>query len=585
MLMMKGSAAMVKCSVLLLAGALLQQGAGEAVNREELQGKSFRFSWKQGEEGGFNGIATLRRDGTIAGISSPNESTWLVDGRGRLIFRHADGRISTIFDRISRRDGKIFLEGPFQLRRGIVHLLEETRKPSPENQISPEDGARIQYSRQKFIYLDPGESHRFRLRSGVERTLRLVSVRERRDSVIGLVRRADVLVEIDGRPLRLVCAPYVLPKEVAGLRVQADTTSGWLEMGKRVQLSRWDAADPLVDTSLFRFPLRNYRLFSHGIQAYNEPVHLGHLDGDPGGQRFYHNYGFDMAGYEGRDEVTSCVEGAVIGLRPRGNPSTVILEDDRGIIWEYCHLDSIHPRIQEGARVRKGQEIGILGKRGGSGNFSHLHVGTYLSRDRLLAGRMNRNLNLYPWIVAAYRKEHGEELQAVARPHQTVVTGETVYLDGSRSLSSGARITSYRWEFHDGTTAEGPRVQRVFKKPGLYMAALWVQDERGRKDVDFCKVKVFTRSHPEDAVPIIFMSHFPSGAVRAGRPAHFRFWLQGAGPRPLRVDFGDGRVLPDYDPHSEVLHRFRTPGIHIVTATCDVGDLPVTQKMKVVGQE
>ena len=106
-----------------------------------------------------------------------------------------------------------------------------------------------------------------------------------RDSVIKLMRRADVRIEIDGQPLDLVCAPYVMPTETAGLRIQADTTSGWIGMAKRVQLSLWDACDPIVDTTRFGFPLRNYRLFSQGTQAYNEPVHLGRGDGDPAGQR------------------------------------------------------------------------------------------------------------------------------------------------------------------------------------------------------------------------------------------------------------------------------------------------------------
>ena len=70
-----------------------------------------------------------------------------------------------------------------------------------------------------------------------------------------------------------------MPTETGGARIQADTTSAWLAIPKRVQLSRWDAADPEVDPGRFCFPLPGYRLFSHGVQAYNEPLHLGHRDG------------------------------------------------------------------------------------------------------------------------------------------------------------------------------------------------------------------------------------------------------------------------------------------------------------------
>ncbi len=585
---------MLKLMCLFLAGALysgeepesLWKG-GQSLKGEQLQGKSFRFSWKMGDRGGFNGVATLKRDGAIAGISSPNETSWQVDQQGRLIFRHSDGRISTVFEKAGLKAGRFHFEGAFQFRQGIVHILEEIPGGGlqGENWISGEEARCIQYSKQKFLYLDVQESVVFRRNDGTEKTIRLVSVAEHRDSVIQLIRRAEVLIEVDGKPLRLSCASYVLPTEVGGLRIQADTTSDWLPLPKRVQFSIWDSSDPLVDTGLFRFPLRNYRLFSHGMQAYNEPVHLGHRDGDPKGQRFYHNYGFDLAGYDGRDEVLSCVEGVVALLQPEEEPSTIAIEDDRGFIWEYCHLDSILPGIRIGTLLRRGQQVGILGKKGGSGNFSHLHVGCYLSRAHLDAGRMCRNLNLYPWLVAAYRKEHPRGLHAVARPHHTVFIGETVAFDGSNSLAFGSKITSFRWIFQDGTAVNSPRAERIFQKPGLYTAALWIQDESGRRDVDFCKVKVFSRSAPEDGIPTIFMTHMPSAGIVAGRPVFFRCWLQGTRSQPFRLDFGDGTVIQEYSPSVEITHRFRDPGIHVVTATASVGDLPVTQKIKVVVEE
>jgi murein DD-endopeptidase MepM/ murein hydrolase activator NlpD len=249
---------------------------------------------------------------------------------------------------------------------------EGAAKSTPGHQITPAQATWIKYSRQRLVYLDPGETCAFRLRDGTEKQIRLVSVREEKDPVIGLTRRAEVKVEIDGRAMELACAPYVMPTETAGLRIQADTTSAWLDMPKRAQFSLWDASDPIVDTNLFRFPLPDYRLFSHGVQAYNEPVHLGHKDGDPAGQRFYHNYGVDLAGYEGRQKVLSCIDGTVVQADSRDGNFAV--RDDRGLILYFGHLDSILAGIKPGAAVQRGQWIGMLGRRGASGNFSHLHV-------------------------------------------------------------------------------------------------------------------------------------------------------------------------------------------------------------------
>jgi murein DD-endopeptidase MepM/ murein hydrolase activator NlpD len=569
------------------AGALANTGAGESntIDRDALVNKRFRFSWSSDEGSGVNGIATLREDGSIEGIASPNESTWLVDASGRLLFRHADGRVSTRYDKVWREDGRLCLAGPFLLREGITHHLVEVAVAAgePQNEITPAQAARIKYSTQRFVYLDPGESCTFQLRDGTEKHIRLVSVKEYKDSVIHLTRRADVAVELDGRPVALTCGPYVMPTETQGVRVQADTTSTWLGMPKRVQLSLWDASAPIVDTSLFCFPLPGYRFLSQGMQAYNEPVHLGHRDGDPAGQRFYHNYGVDFAGYEGRQKVWSAIDGVVVRVDP--GEGDLSIRDDRGFVLYYGHLDAILSGIAPGTPVKRGQWVAMLGRRGASGNFSHLHVGAFLSPGAVDEGRLSRNLNLYPWLVAAWQKESGAGLCAVAGPHATARTGEKVLFDGSNSLAFQGKITSFKWGFDDGTSANGPTAEKAYEKPGCYMAALWVKDDRGGLDVGFCRVRVFSRSGPEDVVGTLFVTYLPSASVRVDQPVNFRLWPQGAEAQDIQVDFGDGTLVRDYRPYSALTHKFQDPGLHIVTVSATAAGRPVTQKVKVIVQE
>jgi hypothetical protein len=232
--------------------------------------------------------------------------------------------------------------------------------------------------------------------------------------------------------------------------------------------------------------------------------------------------------------------------------------------------------------VKRGRKLGLLGRKGGSGNFSHLHVGVYLSTADLASGRNCRNLNLYPWLMEAFHKASGRTLFAVARPHHAVHTGEVVKFDGTRSLSYGSKIKSFRWEFHDGTSVNSTRAERVYDRPGTYMAALWVEDERGRRDVDFCKVKVYSKDKVEDVMPILFLTYSPSRELRAGQTVYFRGWPQGEDAGDIRLDFGDGRVIENYAPYSEVSHSFRSPGIHIVTAATSAAGVSVTQKVKVI---
>ena len=442
------------------------------------------------------------------------------------------------------------------------------------------------YSNQQIVALNPGEEYQFALAGGSKRTIRLVSVEEHRDSVIGFLRRADIRVEIDGRPVNLVCAPYVMPTEIAGLRLQADTMNGWTDMPKRVQFSIWDARDPIVDTSRFRFPIRNFRLLSHGMQAFNEPVHLGLGDGDPQGLKFYHNYGVDMAGFDGGEEIVSATEGEVVRFWSSGNDvCSVSIRDASGYLWGYVHLSSFSPEIVLGAHVTLGQKLGVLGKTGPSGNFSHLHFGSYIANGDPATNSPGRNekLNLYPWLVTAYQAERPQEPLAVARPHHMVLTGEKELFDGSNSLAFGDRkIVDWRWVFHDGQTVHAAKTERSFDRPGAYVASLWVKDDKGAEDVDFCQVKVYSRQRRENAMPHIFMTHTPTEGIRPDRPVRFKFWFQGKGDAAITVDFGDGTRTTDYRSYTEIAHRFKTAGIHIVTAQCESAGMPITQKMKVV---
>lgn len=578
------NALLLVCASIVPALAASADMESQTLDEEALFGKRFRFGWKQGSGRGVNGTATLRADGTIEGISSPNETTWLVDGKGRLVFKHRNGAISTIFDKVERRNGMYVFQGPFQLRKGIVHLLEEVDELADYRRATDALNRLVsEYSSQQIIGLDIGETHTFSTKDGSERLIRLVSAKETRDSVIGLVRSAAVEVEVDGKRVRLVCAPYVLPTEVCGLKIGADTTSIWSGIPKRVQLSIWDAAASLVRTDRFGFPIRDYLFFSHGTQGYNEVVHLGLRDDDPRGQRFHHDYGFDMAGYEGREVIVSCTDGEVLRLHPsNGRPWSVLIQDKDGFIWDYGHLDSICPDVRKGASVRRGDPIGILGKTGPSGNFSHLHVGTYLSLSDVGQGRSNRRLNLYPWLATAYQQQHGTRPLAVARPHQTVVTGETVRFDGSHSVPLDAPIASCRWQLPDGRTVDDRVAEMAFDSPGVYIATLRVTDSKGREDVDFCRVKVFTRDAIENSIPTIFMTHSPTLKLVVGQPVRFRMWLQAREPSPITIDFGDGTVIHDYVSYTDVEHRFKTAGIHVVRASTTIAGKPITQCQKVI---
>jgi hypothetical protein len=78
------------------------------------------------------------------------------------------------------------------------------------------------------------------------------------------------------------------------------------------------------------------------------------------------------------------------------------------------------------------------------------------------------------------------------------------------------------------------------------------------------------------------MTYTPTLDISTNQPVRFRFWMQGKVGGPIKVDFDDGTQLDNYKQYSEFTHSFKTPGIHVVTAQCEVDGKPTTQKLKVV---
>ncbi|MGB1388236.1 MAG: PKD domain-containing protein [Paracoccaceae bacterium] len=59
------------------------------------------------------------------------------------------------------------------------------------------------------------------------------------------------------------------------------------------------------------------------------------------------------------------------------------------------------------------------------------------------------------------------------------VTASEVTFDGGGSLDTDGRITSWTWDFGDGTTASGQNVTHAYQSPGVYEVALVVVDDSG----------------------------------------------------------------------------------------------------------
>jgi murein DD-endopeptidase MepM/ murein hydrolase activator NlpD len=433
-----------------------------------------------------------------------------------------------------------------------------------------------------------GRPQTITLADGKSSTVKLVGLDEPRDPIRSAVREPRVRVEVNGETIELVSGNYQLPVAAGGVQVDCPVTRGYssnsyedswgLDADARVRL--WPAGSPWIDPATFLYPARQ-RWFASMTQMANEPVHVDGGEKPSTPKVYYHN-GLDIGGAEGLVEVVAATDGLVVSSgtdRLTGHDDSpvrqrydvVYLLDDRGWYYRYSHMQTIDPAIKPGASVRMGQKIGTLGKEGGSGGWSHLH---FEIRSRQPSGRWGTQEG-YAFLWQAYQRERKPDLVAVARPHRLARTGDVVVLDGSKSWARSGPIASFEWTFGDGTTATGPKVERIYARPGSYSEVLKVTDRAGHVDYDFAVVQVLDGSKPEPLPPTIHAAYAPTFGVGPGNPVTFKVrtfrttdgketWDFGDGSPPVEVRSDGNAEQHAKDGYAVATHRFEKPGHYLV---------------------
>jgi len=435
------------------------------------------------------------------------------------------------------------LPGPFAdtvERRVVGKALELARRPI-ESQPTAVD-------------LKLGQQATVRLPNGRSATVKLLKIEEQRDSLRHALRLARVTAEVNGQPVTVGAATYHLPVTVGGVQIDCPITKGYLECGDHwglvadARLRLWPAGYPLITPGTFSYPARQRWFASHTLMA-NQ---IGDGD-DPTKQHIYYHWGLDIGGAERMVDVLAATDGQVVSaggqmLQPGTYPKlvgpradVVYVRDGRGWFYRYSHLDSIDPAARLGARVKMGQKIGVLGKKGASGGWSHLHFDIVAPQPSGQWGILEG----YALLFEAYHQAHPlETLEAVARPHQLVAVGEKVVFDASRSWSRGGpdHIASYAWTFTDGKTVRRPVAEHRYTKPGTYSEILRVADKDNNVDVDFAQIRVRDPQHPEYKLPSVHAAYWPTWDIKAGDPITFKARAFGVAPDEGQEewDFGDG---------------------------------------------
>lgn len=440
----------------------------------------------------------------------------------------------------------------------------------------------------RVVDLAVNQSAKVELCNGETVVVKLLELLETSDPVRDAVRRARVKIAVDGQTVWLNSANYELPKTVGKVRVDCPITRGYLRNTSRdawqlrqdARLRLWPAGSPLVQPDTFVYPVKQ-RFFASATQMANEPCYVNACERPSVRKVYYHN-GLDFGGCEGMTEVVAATNGLVVScgkeILPgydqtpvRTRSDVVYLLDGRGWYYRYSHLYEIDPAIRLGDRVQAGQRIGLIGKEGGSGGWTHLHFDVSSIQPSGEWGTQEA----FAFVWEAYQRQYRPKLIAVARPHHLTFVDEQVVLDGSRSWSAAGQIRRYDWTFTDGTNAEGVTVERVYSQPGYYSEILKVTDATGQIDYDFAIVHVLDRDKPEPVPPTIHPVYEPTLGIQLGDEVTFKVRTFATTDNEETWDFGDGSPAVTSrsdgnvnqhaaDGYAVLTHRYRTSGQYLV---------------------
>ena len=440
----------------------------------------------------------------------------------------------------------------------------------------------------RAVDIDVGGTAQVQFSDGKRATVRLLSISETRDKARSAIREARAEVEINGSRATVSCGNYRLPVTLGGVQADCTVTKAYYQntnrdhwrLEKDARLRLWPAGSPFMPPRSMVYPVRQC-WFASRTQMANEPTYVDEGERITSAKIYYHA-GLDIGGAEGLVDVLAATSGVVVGLgtavieMEKDNASldhqyndTIWVRDERGWYHRYTHLYSFDPSVKLGGQVAIGQKIGTLGKEGGSGGWSHLH---YEILSRQASGKFGTQEG-YAFLWEAYQRQYKPALIAVARPHQAVLVGERVTLDGSRSWSE-SRIARYEWTFTDGENASGPRVEKSYLNAGTFSEVLKVTDDRGRTAYDFETVNVLDPKHPEHVPPSVQAAYWPTMDLGPGKPVTFKVRTFGTTDGEESWSFGDGATATtksdgNVEEHAvngfaATTHVFTKPGDYIV---------------------
>ena len=377
---------------------------------------------------------------------------------------------------------------------------------------------------------------------------------------------ARVRLAVDGQEVELIARPFQYPVTAAGLRLYLDGTREWLgtddvyplRLPKRIRL-RFTAAGESWGPAGLRFPVGEYRWHA---TTYNN-TWLGVVPQDV--STTYYHKGEDFGAVPDLLPVLA----PEAGVASTDGTGVQTLSSDGTLFWA-AHMNAANIAVAAGQQVAAGQVLGLTGNRGNSNADPHVHYDISWGDEEV---------GSFPFAADAYLRDYPDAGIVVAGGYQFLFAGETLALDGRRSLARpGRTITGYRWILHDGTVVDGPSAVLTAPTAGFYAEELRVFFDDGREERGFTQVRVFNSGSAGQLPLVGFLYQYPLRGIKPGEEMTIRHHPFASECYSRTIDFGDGSPVQTVSgPQPTIAHRYAAPGLYTVTVRANS---PVPQVLK-----
>jgi PKD repeat protein len=465
--------------------------------------------------------------------------------------------------------------------------------------------AKDTFNVRKLVKLKIGGETTVTLFDNTTTTIKLLEVVYHKDKVREAVREARIHLDVDGIDKWIVAGTYNLPEAFGDVKIDCPFAKEYLvrawEMpeyawrldGNDVILRVWPVNAPVNPNGLIHYHIdqkwgiSNSTVVLEPVESDGDAVHSNNSDA------IYYHWGIDIVGVKEVTRVLAAGDGKVIAVgnsydknaeffkqikdvKPRFE--RIFVELPNGWVYRYSHLDDNNLMVTLGQEVKGGDVISYLSDKWGG--FAHTHFEVWsLDEDG------NYVLEpIYPYLWESYMNIHKPKIIAVARPHKYIVVGDSVKLDGLKSVSFEGTIVKYEWTFHDGETATGAEVYKKYDDPGYYSEMLKVTDDKGNVAYETVQVFVVYENQPNKSYPWTFASYYPSFENKTGEEMTFKGRIFHTDGSEEHWDFGDGSKTTSYSSsaYALVYHTYSQPGHYVVTYSLVNGEgIPSMLKMHV----